>query len=141
MEPTQTPEVPEIVKPIEKAIIANWSRSFTTPEEMQAAASEYFQGTAPLLWTVNGVAAFLGISRQKLIALEKKSEYTEVVQAIKTKIEYAMEMRLVQRGNSGDQFALKVIGWDPNPKVEEYLPTDLTELTDDELERFIEGSA
>ena len=133
------PVVPVELKkmPVDEWIMQNWGKQFENPEQLQALANQYFQAQKTELWAINGLCVYLGVSRQKLVGLERNPEYTEVVGMIKTRLEWAMEKRNIVRGNSGDQFALKVAGWNPNPEVEKYVDADLTSLTDEELENII----
>ena len=134
--------IPEIDNPaVDNWIIQNWGKQFETPHEMTKLAREYFTAVPVVEWAINGVCVYLGISRQKLTALCRNTEYQEPAQLIKTRLEFAMEKRNIMRGNSGDQFALKMVGWDPNPAPEVHRQVDLTNLSDDELEEYIATSA
>ena len=48
---------------------------------------------------------------------QKNDEYSDTIKRAKLRIENAYEMRLIDRGNGGDIFALKQFGWSDKHEV------------------------
>lgn len=88
---------------------------FKTVEELQAKIDEYFdycdnktkeewsekKGSMilpnPEPYTMGGLARYIGLSRQGLINYEKKDEFGDIVTAARSRVEYDLERRLVDK--------------------------------------------
>ena len=86
---------------------------FKTPEELQDKVNEYFADCdkREKPYTITGLALFLDTTRETLLDYEKRDAYTDTVKRAKQRVELAYEERLIEKGRSGDIFALKNFGW------------------------------
>ncbi len=87
---------------------------FATPEILQEAIDRYFaQFTDPAdkKITITGLALFLGTYRGGLIEYEDRDDFSDTIKAAKARVEHSYELTLRERGNSGDIFGLKNMGW------------------------------
>ena len=112
---------------------AGQPRKYSTPEELAAAADEYFthikglkissvdtNGNISEKWerepepaTVTGLALYLGFeSRQSIYDYEKSGEYSYIVKNARLRVECEYEKRLsANLPPAGAIFALKNMGW------------------------------
>lgn len=60
---------------------------------------------------ITDLAIFLNTSRETLLDYQEKDEYSDTIKKAKLRIESGYEDRLINRGNSGDIFALKNFNW------------------------------
>ena len=67
--------------------------------------------------TVTGLAIYLGTGRSTLMDYQRDDKFSNTIKDAKNLIEEQYERRLVNRGNSGDIFALKNFGWVDTIKV------------------------
>ena len=67
--------------------------------------------------TLTGLALWLDTTRETLMDYQKNDEYSDTIKRAILRIENAYEMRLIDRGNGGDIFALKQFGWSDKHEV------------------------
>ena len=96
-------------------------RQYKSPVAMQKKMDEYFEYCAvnqiPL--SITGLCLTLGLTRQGLNKYADREEFVATVEMAKLKIENAYEMRMIERGNAGDIFAMKNFGWTDKKEVEQ----------------------
>ncbi len=84
-----------------------------TPDELKKLIDGYFilcqKGDEAA--TITGLALFLNVSKEKILNCPDSDNLSEIYKYARLKIENAYEQRLIKRGNSGDIFALRVLGW------------------------------
>lgn len=86
---------------------------YETPEALQAAIDNYFD-TATINerpFKIVDLCLFIGFTKDMLTDYENREGFSFPVKQAKMKVESQYEDRLIQRGNSGDVFALKNFGW------------------------------
>jgi len=93
---------------------------FETPEILDEKIQSYFKecDDKEIPYTITGLAMALDTDRITLINYEEKPEFINTVKRAKTKIENAYEMRLIEKGRSGDIFALKNFDWTDRQEVD-----------------------
>lgn len=74
--------------------------------------------------TITGLALFLKVPKEKILNCPDNDNLSDMFKYARLKIENAYEQRLIKRGNSGDIFALRVLGW--NDKHENDLQEGFT---------------
>jgi hypothetical protein len=84
---------------------------FKTVEELKQKMDKYFKDTPKEKWSITGLALALDTDRITLIRYGKKDEFSNTLKEGKTKVENSYELRLIDKGRSGDIFALKNFGW------------------------------
>jgi hypothetical protein len=84
---------------------------FSSVEEMEKAASAYFEATPKEEWTITGLALALDTSRKVLVEYEERDEFSNAIKKMKTMVENSYELSLRKSGRSGDIFGLKNFGW------------------------------
>jgi hypothetical protein len=62
-------------------------------------------------FTITGLAIFLNTSRETLLDYQNRDEFSDTIKKAKLIVENSYEKRLINRGNSGDIFALKNFNW------------------------------
>ncbi len=77
-------------------------------------------------FTITGLAIFLDTSRETLLDYQHRDEYSDTIKKAKLMIEKSYEQRLINRGNSGDIFALKNFNW--KDKTEQDITTGGKEI-------------
>lgn len=90
---------------------------FNTPDELEELAEQYFIDTPQKEWTITGLALALDTSRKVLQEYEEKEEFSNTIKRLKGKVEYAYELRGMDKGTAFDIFRLKNMGW--KDKVEQ----------------------
>jgi hypothetical protein len=92
---------------------------FKNPKELQKAIDAYFarcsRENEPL--TITGLALALDTTRETLMDYENRDEFSDTIKKAKLRIEQAYEFRNIKRGNAGDIFALKQIGWKDKTEI------------------------
>ena len=130
---------------------------YKTPEELQAAIEEYFQGgyrtrqvmvqyknrhawvDVPVI-TITGLVIFLGFSdRTSFYDYEKQEMFSYIIKRARTFIEREYEEQL-QLGNvTGAIFALKNFGWHDRTDLvidkHPFLHSDFEKMTKDDLQK------
>lgn len=93
---------------------------FETPEILQEKINAYFKDCDEnnIPYSITGLAMALDTDRITLVNYEEKPEFIDTVKRAKTKIENAYEMRLIEKGRSGDIFALKNFDWTDRQEVD-----------------------
>ena len=93
---------------------------FETPEILDEKIQAYFKecDDKEIPYTITGLAMALDTDRITLINYEEKPEFINTIKRAKTKIENAYEMRLIEKGRSGDIFALKNFDWTDRQEVD-----------------------
>ena len=86
---------------------------FSTPEELQERVDAYFadRDKHEKPYTITGLALFLDTTRETLCDYGNKDEFSDTIKKAKQRVELAYEERLIEKGRSGDIFALKNFGW------------------------------
>ena len=86
---------------------------FKTKKELEAKIQEYFEycKNFDVPKTITGLALFLDTTRETLMDYQEKDGFSDTIKKAKLHIENAYEIRLCNRGNAGDIFALKNFGW------------------------------
>lgn len=86
---------------------------FKSVKELERLIEGYFEEcertNEPL--TITGLALFLDTTRKTLMEYQRKDKFADTIKRAKLRVENAYEKRLINRGNSGDIFALKQFGW------------------------------
>lgn len=82
-----------------------------TNDELKKAAEEYFNSVDISDHRIAEAALCLNLTTAEIIKADKDDERYEALRYIKLKLEAAYELRLNKRGNSGDVFALRCLGW------------------------------
>ena len=93
---------------------------FETPEILDEKIQSYFKecDDKEIPYTITGLAMALDTDRITLINYEEKPEFINTIKRAKTKIENAYELRLIDKGRSGDIFALKNFDWTDRQEVD-----------------------
>lgn len=96
---------------------------FKNKEELQEKIDEFFLPFET--WeedtkrcTITRLAVHLDTSRKTLVEYEWKDEFSNTVKKAKDKVEQYYEDRLIDRGNWGDIFAMKNLGWTDRTEVD-----------------------
>ena len=112
---------------------------FETPEIMEGLINKYFEDCDKnnIPYTTTGLAMALDTDRLTLINYSGKQEFINTIKRAKTKIENAYELRLIDKGRSGDIFALKNFDWTDRQEVDNTVHIDKTAT--DELFESIEN--
>lgn len=84
---------------------------WTTPDEFEAAADQYFETLDGKLPTVSGLCLALGCCRDSLWEYAKKPEFSDAIKRARTRLELAWEQRLGESACTGAIFWLKNQGW------------------------------
>ena len=87
---------------------------FKTPKELKSKIDAYFaqfDNPADKRITITGLALALGTSRETLCNYEKKDEFFDTIKEAKNRVALSYELTLRERGNAGDIFGLKNMGW------------------------------
>ena len=79
--------------------------------ELKSLADEYFNGTDISEWRISEAALALGVTAEEIVRPDRSRSNYEALKYVKLKLESAYELRLNKRGNSGDIFALRCLGW------------------------------
>lgn len=82
-----------------------------TNDELKALADEYFDAADIADWRISEAALCCGLATAEILHPDKNAENCEALKYIKLKLESAYELRLNKRGNTGDVFALRCLGW------------------------------
>lgn len=82
-----------------------------TNEQLKGAADEYFGNTDIAEWRISDAALRLNLTYDEIMRADKSRPDYETLKYVKLKLMSAYELRLNKRGNSGDVFALKCLGW------------------------------
>lgn len=82
-----------------------------TNKSIIALADEYFDSTDISDWRISEAALKLNLTHDELVHFSESHDNYEALKYVKLKLESAYELRLNKRGNSGDVFALKCLGW------------------------------
>lgn len=90
---------------------------YKTLADMQPLIDKFFEDTPSKQQTITGLAVALDTDRVTLINYENRDEFFNAIKSAKTRIEYAYELTLRERGGAGDIFGLKNFGW--RDKVEQ----------------------
>lgn len=86
---------------------------YETPEALQAAIDNYFE-TAEINsrpFKIVDLCLFIGFTKDMLSDYENREGFSFPVKQAKMRVESQYEDRLINRGSSGDVFALKNFGW------------------------------
>ena len=119
--------------------------AFDNAEELQKAIDAYFKSCEesgePL--SITGLCLALDVDRKTLInyVKDKNSDRKEMIKPIlmaKLKIEHAYELRLIDKGRSGDIFALKNFDWTDRQEIDNTVSFKEGKL-DEILEELKEG--
>ena len=103
---------------------------FSTPEEMESKACEYFEslitesddGFYVKPSTITGVALFLGFnSRQGFYEYSKRPVFSDIVTRIQLAVENSYEKNLNSKFATGATFALKNMGWKDKQEIDNKL--------------------
>jgi hypothetical protein len=86
--------------------------------EIENIIDEYFETTPPEEITLSGLCIALQTNKQTIANYQEKSEFKQLLEMAKLKIENAYEKSLRKYGRSGDIFALKNFGWSDKQEVE-----------------------
>lgn len=92
---------------------------YKTPEELEQLIDGYFaecEATGEPI-TLTGLCMAIGTTRDTLITYGKKDEFVDTIKKARNKVENSYELRLINRGNAGDIFALKQFGWSDRQDV------------------------
>ena len=119
--------------------------TFETPEDLQAAADEYFEKCNPEVMTVTdndgntivatnsqgkpiikenkptitGLAYHLGFeSRQSFYDYEKRDTFSYTIKRLRLRIECSYESSLREKGDAGSIFGLKNFNWSDKQEIE-----------------------
>lgn len=84
---------------------------FKTVKDLDIKIAEYFKATKPTEITVTGLALYLDIAFETLMAYERKDEFSESIKRARLRVHNEYEKDLRKKGRSGDIFALKNFGW------------------------------
>lgn len=86
---------------------------FVSLEEVQEKIDDYFKDRDEKgkPYTITGLALHLDTTRDILIDYQNRDEYSNAIKKAKQRVELAYEERLINKGRSGDIFALKNFGW------------------------------
>lgn len=112
---------------------------FTDPKQLEQLADEYFlqceQDSEPI--TLTGLALHLGFcDKCSIYDYEAKPEFSHSIKKARLRVENAYEKSLVEKGRSGDIFALKNFGWKDKQEVEQTGTSNVTvTLTEDGLKQ------
>ena len=90
------------------------TKQSTSVRKLQKAIDAYFADCAQTgePGSMTGLCIALGMTAQALEVLrEQSAACSDVIDMAQLRVEHAYEKRLIQRGNSGDVFALKNFGW------------------------------
>ena len=105
----------------EKGIV-HGNCKFKSLDELQEKIDKYFKsctddkGDNPVM--VTGLALALDTTRETLCELGKNPVFADAIKRAKEKVAQAYEKRMVNRGNSGDIFANKNMGWTDKQEIE-----------------------
>lgn len=105
---------------------------FATPELAQSKIDDYFNecDKKGIPYTITGLAMALDTDRLTLIKYEEKPDFIDAIKRAKTKIENAYELRLIEKGRSGDIFALKNFGWTDRQEIDNIETTRIVIVDD-----------
>lgn len=98
---------------------------FKTPDELEELAEQYFTDTPQKEWTITGLALALDTSRKVLQEYEEKEEFSNTIKRLKGKVEYAYELRGMDKGTAFDIFRLKNMGWKDKTEVDTNISGEL----------------
>lgn len=107
------------VKEVEKVNKGGRPPKYKTPEELEQLIDGYFakcEATGEPI-TLTGLCMAIGTTRDTLITYGKKDEFVDTIKKARNKVENSYELRLINRGNAGDIFALKQFGWSDRQDV------------------------
>lgn len=79
--------------------------------ELKNSADKYFNSTDISEWRISEAALCCGLTCAEIMRPDSGNENYEALKYIKLKLESAYELRLNKRGNSGDVFAMRCLGW------------------------------
>lgn len=83
----------------------------TKSADLIRAADAYFSQTDIAEWRVADAALASGLTCGQILRPDENAPEYDAISYIKLKLESAYELRLNKRGNSGDVFALRCLGW------------------------------
>jgi hypothetical protein len=92
---------------------------WSSPEDIWKRAEEYFDETPAELYTITGLALFIGTSKDTIWRYEKNDQFSDVIKKIRTVIENSYEVLLRNKGTAGSIFALKNFGWRDQSYIEQ----------------------
>lgn len=123
---------------------------FETPEQLEAAISEYLENSA---WvdvavagtvvkqfrpTMSGLALAIGVDRRTLVNYAHKDEFFPAIKRARATVESALESKLYDGSPAGVIFNLKNnFSWDDKSQLEHSGSIDINKMSDDEIERRI----
>lgn len=87
--------------------------------------------------TLTGLVLAIDTTKEILLNYPAKDEFFAIINRAKLRVEQAYEERLIKRGNSGDIFALRVLGWDDkksNEQQESFIYNKMPEVKLNEKE-------
>ena len=91
--------------------------NYETPEELQAAISDYINSNTGKL-TITGLAYHLGFeSRQSFYDYEKRENFSYTIKRARLFIENEYEKLLISNNTTGAIFALKNFGWTDKQEI------------------------
>ena len=112
---------------------------FQTPEELQEKVDLYFEKCDKTgePYAITGLALALDTDRATLCNYGNREEYADIIFRAKLRVEHAYELRLIDKGRSGDIFALKNFNWTDRQEVDNNIT--LSKSPVDELVESIKG--
>ncbi len=83
-------------------------------KDLEKTINNYFENCTKndMPITLTGLVLALDTTREIVLNYPPKDEFFNIINQAKLRVEQAYEERLIKRGNSGDMFALRVLGWD-----------------------------
>ena len=93
---------------------------FKSVEEIQPLIDKYFEETPKEEQAITGLALALDTCRSTLCEHEGRDEFSNTIKRAKGRIELAYEQRMIKRGNAGDIFGLKNLGWADKQEITQH---------------------
>jgi len=104
----QRQEVPDY----DRVKIVGRPRKFRSRKDLIDMINDYFTSRPKSEWRITGLALFLRINRETLYAwIREKREFSDIIKEACMAIEDKYAHNCEKRGNAGDIFILKNMGW------------------------------
>lgn len=94
-------------------------RKFRTRAALSEAVANYFNENDRKEWRITGLAVHLGVDRQSLYNwIKEKNLFFDIIKEARRMIEDKYAQNCEKRGNAGDIFILKNMGWKDKQEVD-----------------------
>ena len=94
-------------------------RKFGSEQELKEAVEKYFNETPRSEWRITGLALALDTNRQSLCNwIDERKDFFDIIKKAKSMIEDKYAQNCEKRGNAGDIFILKNMGWKDKQEVD-----------------------